>query len=185
MFVFKVFLSATVLLTMGSSLISSGSTGVVPYFPIEISRCASASERSLWIFRIGSILTSLMLFYERGFWNHLVACFGFIMLAWFDDVNYYVLHVAGVLIMMLGAIPLVSWRVTACALLVFGIRIVMKILMIVSFEKRDPFVIFDQIRMIMLNGAPHSNPAWDDAISVFRVTGAMQWISFYLLMNSF
>lgn len=175
MLIFKSLLFTTVVVTMGTAVIS----GSLPYFPIEISKCAASTTQSLWIFRIGSILSSLVLWYEKGFWEHAVACIGFIILAWFDDTNHPNAHMAGVLVMLLGSIPIVPWRVQLCAMLVFIIRIPMKILMVISWENaRDPLMIYTQVRSIMSIGAD------ENVLSVFRVTGAMQWISFYLLMNT-
>lgn len=173
-FLFKGVLLASVLLTAGSALVD----GSLPYFPIEVSRLAASSMRSAWIFRIGSILSSLVLFYEKGLWEHLVACFGFVLLAWFDDTHHYVMHVVGVVVMLLGAIPLVSWRVQLCAMILFVARILMKCVMVISKESLfQPRLVFDQLRSIMLFGTSS-----EDTLMVFRVTGALQWVVFYLYL---
>ena len=176
-FLFKGILLATICLTAGTAIIG----GSLPYFPIEVSLLAASSVRSAWVLRIGSLLSSLVLFYEKGLWEHLVACFGFVLLAWFDDTHYYVMHMVGVVVMLLGAIPLVPWRVQVSAMILFVARILMKVTMVITKESLfQPRLLFDELRNIMLFGTSS-----EDTLMVFRVTGALQWVVFYLLINNF
>ena len=60
------------------------------------------------------------------------------------------------------------------------LRIVMKTIMLIDMDNvADPSTLFKQVRSVMLSG--HTSPY---VILVGRVTGAMQWICFYLLISA-
>ena len=178
-----VYFKISLFVTIATTVITSAFEPTLPYFPIEVSRCAVANPTTLWIFRVGALVSSILLCAERGLSDHWLPSLGLLMLAWFDDVSAYKLHVAGVVVMMLGAAPLVSWKIMACAAMVFGIRIVMKTVMVLpplsELHTLNIPVLFDSVRQVMLRGHVSF-----DVVSIGRVTGVMQWIVFYVIMNS-
>ncbi len=100
-----------------------------PYFPIEISRCIASNKESTIIF-LTTVLTAATtsVFGDRITWNSsiLLIFSGLIVLGAADDVSYWLLHMIGVGMVMIG----ILWNISRYNFgnyrhILFGIAIVL------------------------------------------------------------
>lgn len=191
----KIHLFITIILTQLSSILYNE----IPYFPIEISRTAAdGGIITKYIFNIGLTSIIVTLFMTNNVNNEtLLLWIGLSIIALFDDKQYWILHNVGVLIMFLIAIFNAykmggkSVLLVLMALAVNAIRIGFRTLAILYFEMNlglmdlyhHPKTIYDVFNLgksIMYRG--HyvcSNPSV--TIPIFKVSGVLQWVSFYIL----
>lgn len=163
----------------------------LPYFPIEISRTAECSECNKWLFFIGSILLGFTMFYTGQFKiKYFTMWVGLVLLSWFDDKEYLLLHLFGVFIMFVGlyisingsSTPKEDLKLILFAIIIYLIRIVLKVIVVFLFEI-DTYSIRDIIEKIILimyyGGSVCESPFL--TIMVFRVCGVLQWIVFIMV----
>jgi hypothetical protein len=179
------FLIATVVLTVCVGVFYDKST---PYFPIEISRTATGPT-SRWIFSIGLSCSILMLLLENPSpQKYALLCIGLLLLAWVDDVTSRFWHMMGVIILFIGSVSIVNWKVVWVPLLcgagIYATRIIMKGLAVTFLEKTTEGI-FDwrgaaneSIR-IMYTGEVKEQLT----LRIFEATGVMQWILLWLLYH--
>ena len=73
-----------------------------------------------------------------------------------------------------------EWTVLALAILIFMVRVGLKIIIVILLEEPNSFWdVFDKIFMIMYNGASACKSPFI-TIMVFRLCGILQWLVFYM-----
>src|SRR5271156_743426 len=98
----KLHLFVTIVLTQLAALFYVGPYASLPYFPIEISRTAATNPLSKIILLVGLVTSFVHLpFYNRGVELY-IAWMGMVILAVFDDVTYWSIHMFGNIIMIIA-----------------------------------------------------------------------------------
>lgn len=166
----------------------------VPYYPIEFSRTAASSVHTNQIFTFGALSLVLSILIEERF-TLLLPWFGLFILAAFDDVYHWDVHMCGIFMMMIGVVlhllfmPKLNDRFTLflCANIIYVIRVVLKFFVVASAElsllpwqwhERIP-LIFDTCLHIMYHGSSN-----EVVLLIFKTTAVLQWLTFYLLYMS-
>ncbi len=167
----------------------------LPYFPIEVSRAASATALNRRLFPAGVLLlagTLLLLgapVAGRKPRHYGLAWVGLLASAWFDDRQHVVLHFVAVALMTLGLWhALGPWQVGArrrfvAALALYGARVALKLLAVGLWETHswNPILAAARTLQIMDHGAVACNePA---TLLVFRLCGALQWLVLGVLLT--
>lgn len=192
----KIHLFITIILTQLSSILYNE----IPYFPIEISRTAAdGGVITKYIFNIGLISLIITLLFTNNINKEtFVLWFGLSMIAYFDDKQHWVLHNIGVLILFLVAmfnaykIGGESVLLVLLALSINTLRIGFRFLVVMYFEMNIGISylwnhpqstiteIFNLSKNIMYKGhLACNNPSV--TIPFFKVSGVLQWVSFYVL----
>lgn len=189
-------------------IISVGWDQSVPYFPIEISRTAGSSHLAHQVFIWGIISLLPTLFYETFHTFHAVSetlIFGnplfvwpFILsIAWFDDKRHFILHNVSVACMLLmvachaltGDNRHLKIPVFVCAQIIAGVSVVLKGIAIIYIEFEHPWqslrfpsvlAMANRTISVMYDGTADEMVAMKP---IFQVTGAMQWLAFYLISS--
>jgi hypothetical protein len=187
--VIKAHVFVTVVLTQLTALYADDH---IPYFPIEVSRTAAGPYASM-VFRAGILSCVLVMFFFKALRLDTFALWvSLCIIALFDDVHFWLEHMLGVVLMMLVAAfaayksgtnalaPLLA------AMCVYAGRIVLKVLVILLFEKLPtwsnwvdfPGIILARHQDIMYRGARAcTNP--DAVMPVVKFCGVLQWAVFY------
>lgn len=191
MFRIKVHLFVLVVIIQSIALIKETT---LPYFPIEISRTAATGELNKTLFPLG-ILSLGVTFWMTGEFKlqYILSWIGLIILSYFDDKNYFLLHMFGVFIMIVGVILIGLYSKTRyadliivlCAIMIYAVRVVMKLLVVIILEvnSNDMFnfiKIKQVIEQIMFEGICRY-PV--HTLIVFRICGLLQWILFAMLVS--
>lgn len=191
----KIHLFITIILTQISSLLYNE----IPYFPIEISRTAAdGGAITKYIFNIGLTSIIITLIMTNNINKETVLLWiGLSIIALFDDKQHWIMHNIGVLILFIVAI-LNAYRVGGKAVLLVlmaiainVIRIGFRILAVLYFELnltiidliKKPTMIYDIFTLsktIMYKGY-HICLTPSITIPVFKISGVLQWVSFYTL----
>lgn len=166
------------------------------FWPIELSRIASSGQYSLYWFRFLAITLGYHLFTVDLKTNSVIFIwFSLLAIVFFDDVNYFWLHLLGVycLIASVIAYGLETWNfpnslnkgvVICCFCLIWIVRSVMKIAVIYFFEMENRTLSFVSIsevaKNIMYNG-PESCINPQITMVFFKLAGVLQWVSFWLM----
>jgi hypothetical protein len=214
----KFHLLCTVIFTQVTALVFSGTNGKLPYFPIEISRTASSSPNAYAVllagmltmsyhiyalYRVTGVLDKPLLFVWSG------AC----MLAIFDDVSNWSLHMVGVFAMVGGGIYIILNNDTqnvsvnvrslycVCAVSVYLIRFLLKSVAVIGFESDVTeavwtpstwfsFITESALRKTLVEKT--LNIMYNGAtvclypeytLPLFKASGVLQWVFFYLLVE--
>lgn len=168
--------------------------GVVPYFPIEISRTAQSSTINLWLFPLCvMILPCLMVFCGEFHTKYIISLSGLVLLALFDDKRHWLMHIIGVVVMIMGTFYSILYSgesrgrfvLLCCAFILYVTRIAMKAF-IVAFVEIHSFsvsAIMTKSMDIMYYGALYCQyPQY--TIPVFQIGGLLQWIVFYMILSA-
>ena len=172
-----------------------------PYFPIEISRCIASNKESTIIF-LTTVLTAAItsVFIDRITWNPsiLLIFSGLIVLGAADDVSYWLLHMIGVGMVMIGIVWNNSrYTLFGIAIVLYFTRIIIKCYALYQWEiheyKKDvlrfpinilgyPEIMKKKAFDIMYTGkTEHPN-----TLKAFQYGGGvLQWIVFLLLSFCF
>ncbi len=189
----KLYLLFTICVTVIAAHLDFEST--LPYFPIEISRVAASSKRTLNLFRMLALTVGpvMLLLGEMKDMASCVVWLGLITLAWFDDVNHLLLHMLGVGILVIGS--MLSHKFNAgtilSALLIYGIRLVIKATVLVTSGAVPitPRIVLDLTSKAfdaMFNGSANfTNEQWIEIKPVYMTSGILQWVVFFLLSFMF
>lgn len=188
-----------ILIVIISTAFASVCDGSLAYFPIEISRMATGPV-SYWIFLCGMIITCFLVPPKL-----LMASFGLLMLAVFDDVNHWGMHMIGVGVMALGILAAMlrqqsNYELAGYAALIYVTRIMLKVLLTCDPLKdyawhqlgggEPPIIYFIYIFISQFNLARCVNQVKsvnyagsDRSIeqTIYELGGIGQWIAFYLL----
>lgn len=188
--------------------ISVGWERSVPYFPIEISRTAGSSQLAHTVFIWGIISLLPTLLYESFVTFHAVSetlilgnplfIWPFILsIAWFDDKRHFVLHNVSVSCMLFmvachaitGENRHLKIPIFVCVQLLAAVSVLMKAIGIIYMEFEHPWqslrfpsvvTMANRTISVMYEGAANEMDAMKP---IFQVTGAMQWLAFYLLSS--
>ena len=175
----------------------------LPYFPIEISRTATGSL-SRWVFRLGVLAGSAVMHAEADSFDVYITWAGLLLLAWFDDLRHFELHMAGVAVMTLGVgIRAVLFSDTAntvplfvCAAVIYALRVVIKVATVLVLELKKPLdsstmveLLFnahdcrtkciDHAKRIMYYGESSAD-APETTRFIFSICGVLQWLVFFV-----
>jgi hypothetical protein len=194
----KVHLLATVLLTQMSALI----WGKVPYFPIEVSRTAASGPIPLTIFRTGIVSIIVTLFITKSLSVQTVMVWlALSIICLFDDVNYWLIHMSGLLGLILVSLYSVYARGKSSiapflmALTIYGLRNVMKACLIALvetnpkefdgiFSRQWLRFQFNRHMAIMYQG--ESACLYPEFIMpAFKISAVLQWVLLYALSFCF
>ena len=166
----------------------------LPYFPIEISRTAATGDLNKTLFPLG-ILSLGITFWMTGEFKlqYLLSWIGLFILSYFDDEKYFLLHMFGVFIMIVGVILIGLYSKTRyadliivlCAMIIYAVRVIMKLLVVMLLEvnANDMFnfikikQVIDQIMFAGICQYPLQT------LTVFRICGVLQWIIFVMLVS--
>jgi hypothetical protein len=191
----KAHVFVTVVLTQLAALYIDNN---VPYFPIEISRTAAGPYASM-VFRVGILSCGLVIFLLKAMRVDTLALWiSLCIIALFDDVYFWWTHMFGVVLMILvssfaayqsgtnALAPLLA------AVTVFAGRIVLKILVILLYEKLPPLAasssswvyllgsVLVRNQDIMYRGSRAcTNPA--AIMPVMKFCAVLQWAVFYAI----
>lgn len=176
----KLHIWCVVLATVWSGLYLDGG---VPYFPIEISRTATGPVAAR-IFFWGMLLIPLTtLSLDRMLPSRSLCCawLGLQLITFFDDVNHWSLHMAGVAVLFLSVLVHHDHEAFVAAVLVYCARIVLKAWAIIVLEAVFPAsvsALSDAGFGIMMGTRvpQHWATLW-----AFKCAGVMQWIALALL----
>jgi hypothetical protein len=163
---------------------------LITYFPIEISRTAASLPFAANVFKLGVLSLGAQIPFASSKDAFIPIWIGLLMIAFFDDVTYWGVHMFGVLLMFLGFLPLLllggpdKTILFVSAISIYLLRIGLKTMVIVLIELDLPInqvvasrtAIFTKSLDVMQHGS--LNP---DVVDVFRVCGVVQWCAFYLL----
>ncbi len=193
MFYTKLYLLFGIILTIVSAHLDSKSK--LPYFPIEISRVAASSTKTLNLFRTTAVLVGpvMLLFGELEDTASLVVWAGLVLLAWFDDASHIVLHMCGVAILGVGSLMSDKLNIStvAAAVIIYGARLVIKagVLIgtgVVPINRGLVVNLTSKGLDIMFNGQTNlTNKQWVLIALMYKTAGVMQWIVFVLLSTLF
>lgn len=192
----KVNLFLVILLTQLASIFFQPEK--LPYFPIEISRSASSNELSRFIFMAGMAFMFFPIMYSGELEKYFPVWVSVMILAYFDDKNYWLLHMVGVFLLFVTSFYRIyhcgfrEFYIAFIALILYVMRVFFKFFTVAYLEQQiHPFdlpynlqSIFDQTKQIMYLGASVCRYP-EITLSVFRITGVMQWCVFYLLTAIF
>jgi len=191
----KIHLFITIILTQISSILYNE----IPYFPIEISRTAAdGGVITKYIFNIGLTSIIITLFMTNNVTKETILLWiGLSIIALFDDKQHWIMHNLGVLILFIVAM-INAYHVGGSAVLfvfmaiaINMIRIGFRILVVMYFEMNigifdlwnHPKLIYDIFNLsknIMYRGhISCSEPSI--TVLVFKISGVLQWVSFYAL----
>ena len=167
----------------------------LPYFPIEISRIAASSRVGKFVFQVGvaTLIFTLLLSSEFN-GTTLFLYFALMLIAYFDDVNNWGLHMLGVgLLFLVGVYHLYNegssvLRPILVATLIYFTRLLVKMVVMCDCTQYHLFLIdsefrssiFRQALQIMYHGS--SDPV---IITTFKLCGVLQWLSFYVFSTAF
>lgn len=190
---------AQLLTTVIATQVSALTYGVVPYFPIEVSRTAASGRIPLGVFRCGilSMIITLLVSHTLD-WQTFAIWLSLSLICCADDVNHWFLHMAGVFSLILvaaygiyegGEAALVPFVV---AVSLYALRLLVKFLVITfyeiweerSFSMRFLRANIERHMNIMYRGAKACRRP-DIVIPVFKVSGVLQWALLYSLSRCF
>ena len=152
----------------------------LPYFPIEISRAMASSKEALLVIRVTSPFLWFLCqnWYDRAAW----ACF--LVVAFFDDVNYWVPHMIGVAGMaavtarlVLGTDGTLFWIAAA----LYAFRAALRYASVWLVEGVPPARVHQRVREIERTGYTPS----PFVLNAFRVSGFIQWTIVPLVLSLF
>jgi hypothetical protein len=181
-------------------------SGEVPYFPIEVSRTAATTLLNRWLFPAGVLALVPVACLADGATTAQLRRFapawlGLLTLAWFDDSQYLLLHMAGVAAMLTGIVyardhdyihglarfSVWSLPVRNAAILrgaaLYGARVALKVITVAALESSSwwPTAIGWRANEIMQGTAEAHYPLV--TLNVFRLCGVLQWVVFLLLSS--
>ena len=146
----------------------------VPYFPIEISRCA---ESEPWILQWVSMAIGLFVLVSPS-WTLALFWLALSVISYWDDKDYWEMHMFGVALLGIYYFITCSWLQLACMAIVYGCRILLKVFALVILEDcpRDLGSLKEYGLHIMYTGKTcHPNTR-----HIFRLCGVFQWICFFI-----
>ena len=202
----KIHLFATILMTQAAALWR----GRVPYFPIEIFRTAAAGDVPLLVFKTGITLLLATLYSSKCLdWITFFLWTGVMVVAFVPDTTHLIVHNLGVLVVFITAGYYVYRHSTsaafaplACAVTIFLLRLVFKLLVLVVYDKYANAYLFNAgsaitaIKGIHARGtefmfmgraaygtspSEEDDAAWAVIAGVFKICGVLQWVAFYSL----
>lgn len=175
-------LALTILATLVAGALVDRSA---PYFPIEISRTATG-RLSSWVFRLGLTASVASLLLESDDWlRYACSALGVLLLAWIDDETSHTWHMAGVVMLGVGALfsVVTHWSrasavMLACAAGVWTVRLVMKWAAVAWIEKggRAPLD-FAGIGKTAMHIMYTGHVVDSMTLHIFRVAGVLQWVA--------
>ena len=184
------------ILVISIQLIALLTENTLPYFPIEISRTAETGELNRILFPIGALTLGITLCLINQFkLKYFVSWLGLVVLSYFDDKRYHLLHMLGVLIMFIGfALIGMNSRtknadlvVILCAVLIYLIRILIRVIVVALLEVEthqmfNIYVIGMKILEISYTGTVACrNPV--HTLTIFRISGVLQWLTFVMIAS--
>jgi hypothetical protein len=175
----------------------------VPYFPIEVSRTAAAGPWSQRVFTAGVLSLGGTLLVTGGGANAstLAIWLSLVVIALFDDVYHWTLHMLGVAGLGATVATLLvgsrHWQHDTCVLglaaVLYLARLAMKALAVWHFEPHDPRWSPDASPDALLYPLQHCFRLSQDimyhggggghaeaTLLVFRLCGVLQWVVFWL-----
>lgn len=192
--VVKFFLGMTVSLTIFTSLIA----GNPPYFPIEISRTAATGALSGAILQVGSVaLGPILLVSNMLNLITITLWFGLMLLTFMDDVRHHRLHTVGVIMVAISGLLQVyhtkKWQPFVIFCAIYALRGLLKLSAVVLeagwsgpvYLPSTYFRVAEKGDEIMKKGAVACKYYPFLVITVFKITGVMQWLAFYCLSRCF
>ncbi len=163
----------------------------VPYFPIEISRTAASGKTSLLTFRVGilTIILSLLWTGQLTLITFLL-WIGLSIVAVFDDVSYWGLHMIGVgvvfVIMTVHTFQHGAMMPILCALIIYGLRFVLDAGTLLYYEQcAFDITHFTTLHKDIMYRGSIACKRPDIVIPVYRIGGLLQWTAFYALSLGF
>jgi hypothetical protein len=172
-----------------ATIISAFVLRATPYFPIEISRCAASHSISQQCLTFGALTAPLVYFLTSNTPSLLAyAAFGgLIVLSLFNDVAFFLIHNFGVFMIFLAAVMQVvvsgqHFLNLFSALVILGLRLASKLTAMIFLENRRLSEAMHYAKQIMIFRAA---PRHSATLLVFRICGALQWLSFLLLAQIF
>lgn len=163
--------------------------GNLPYFPIEVSRTAASDPLALNAFRIG-ILTLIFTLQTTEPYHtaKLFVWLALVCIAVFDDENYKMLHVVGLVMLGFGMAWLAAlrkpygWPILLTAAVIYGIRLVFKFGVLYWFEMdRLDFVGAGHLALAIMSKGQASCKHAPVVLPIFQICGVLQWCCFYAL----
>lgn len=174
----------------------------LPYFPIEISRAAAQYPTFFASGITGIFIVSCMEIatFPQNSWSSLFPWSGLLLLAWFDDRHYWVIHMIGVANMILGllintyATPW-AWLWIGLACGIYILRLVIKWVVLVFIECEHHLTLQTMVQYLfspmklrqMTKLGLHLMYTGDftDPLSKlgFQLGGVFQWIVFIIFIS--
>jgi hypothetical protein len=192
----KIHLLVTVILTQITSIWIDKN---YPYFPIEVSRSAASGYYSMLVFNLGiQSLIITMFISEILCWDYFWLYVSLSLIAYYDDVTSWHLHMIGVMLLFITSINLLRHTKTfrkdvfyiGLAVFTYALRIVLKVCVIYNFEVNESFAIYpfldviqaikDKGIFIMYHGSSVCFQPFI-TITIFKFCAVGQWIAFWLL----
>lgn len=176
----KVLLLCTVLATLATGVLE----GVVPYFPIEISRTATGPYGKA-IFRGGVLLCIVSAWDEGASEREMLPAVGVVIAAVADDATSLFVHLVGVLFMGLGIAANVQTTAHAKALtlaiVIYGLSALARLWCVAPDVGYDLSLAVNKFVAVMYDGQDVS----EVQLAVFKAGGVAQWTAFAICSTIF
>jgi len=150
----------------------------VPYFPIEISRCAEADPVVLQVSSV--MLGVIMLIFRESSFSGFLLWIAMLLISFFDDKKYWEIHMFGIAI--LGVYFLLTctfWQVVLMSTIYFS-RLAIKAYALIVYEHcpMDLMAMKENALEIMYTGRVYN----ENTKRLFKICGVLQWVCFAIKM---